>query len=517
MRALTGFSPVAAALGLNRWQRLGLAAFSGVLMTAGQPPVGIPWLMFLAVPILVWLLHGAPSARSAAWTGWAAGFGYFVTGLHWIGNAFLVDPDKFLLMMPLGVMGLPAGLALFWALAFWAAKRCWARVGWHGALVIATMLSAVELARGYVLTGFPWALPAYAWVDTPIMQAASWAGPFGLTFITLVLTGVPLVALAERRFVPVALSLAAFTALWIAGTARVPPEVVTSPTQPLIRLVQPNAPQHLKWEPGYREEFYKRALDATSAPPKTGDQTPDLVIWPEMAVFFVPAENPAEVERIAKAAGGAPVILGAFHREQQADGEFLSNAFHTILPDGTLGPRYDKHHLVPFGEYMPLVGVLGKLGLPDFSQGAGFSRGTGPQTLELPGLPSFSPIICYEAIFPYEAVGPERPAWIAQITNDAWFGSFAGPQQHLAQARFRAVEQGLPVVRATNTGISAMIDSYGRLVASIEMHNYDRLDARLPDALPSTLYSIVGDISFTILLVAMVFFTFLRRHVFRFD
>ncbi|MEM9062453.1 MAG: apolipoprotein N-acyltransferase [Pseudomonadota bacterium] len=517
MRAPAGWSPVAAMSELSRWQRLGLAVLCGALMTAGHPPVGIPWLMFVAMPVLVWLVHGAPSARSAAWTGWAAGFGYFVTGLHWIGNAFLVDPDKFLLLLPLGVVGLPAGLALFWALAFWAAKRCWARTAWGGALVLSVMLSAVELARGYVLTGFPWALPAYVWLDTPVMQAASWAGPFGLTVITLFLTSLPLTALAERRIAPALVPSALLVALWTWGDFRTPTDMTVSPDRPLMRLVQPNAPQHLKWEPGYREEFYQRALDATSAPPDVPGEDPDLVIWPEMAVFFVPGENPAEVARISQAAGGAPVILGAFHREQRAEGEFLTNAFHTILPGGTLGPRYDKHHLVPFGEYMPLVDLLGQLGLPDFSKGVGFSRGEGPRTLELPGLPSFSPIICYEAIFPYEAVGPERPGWIAQITNDAWFGSFAGPQQHLAQARFRAVEQGLPVVRATNTGISAMIDSYGRMVAKIEMHNFDRLDVRLPDALPPTLYSIVGDISCILLVIGMVFFTIFRHRLFHFD
>ncbi|MEL7153286.1 MAG: apolipoprotein N-acyltransferase, partial [Pseudomonadota bacterium] len=286
---------------------------------------------------------------------------------------------------------------------------------------------------------------------------------------------------------------------------RVEPQAEVNADRPLLRLVQPNAPQPLTWEPGYRETFYERLLSATAEEAIDGGARPDLVIWPEMAVHFVPVENPAEMQRIARAARGPAVILGAFHRERRPEGEFLTNAFHTVLPDGALGPRYDKHHLVPFGEYMPLVHLLGRLGLPDFSEGVGFSRGDGPTTLHLPGLPSFSPNICYEAIFPYEVVGQERPEWIAQITNDAWFGSFAGPQQHLAQARFRAVEQGLPVVRATNTGISAMIDPYGRVVESIEMHNYDWLDVSLPKPLPTTPYSIVGDISCILLLLALSF------------
>lgn len=490
--------------GLGRWQRIGLAFIAGVVMTGGHPPVGLPWGFFIAMPVLVWLVQAAPTARAAAWVGWAAGFGYFVSGMHWVGNAFLVDPDKFLMLMPLGVVGLPSGLALFWALAFWAAKRVWSP-GWQGALVLATMLSAVELARGYVLTGLPWALPAYIWLDTPLMQAASWAGPFGLTFFTLLLTSVPLVALARREYLPLGAAIGALAALWIAGIQRVPDQVPVDDDAPLFRLVQPNAPQHLKWQPGYREEFYRRLLDATAAPSAAGDAKPDLILWPETAVHFIPAENPQEVERIAAAAGGAPVILGAFQREQRDGRSVVTNAMQTVMPDGTLGPIYSKHHLVPFGEYMPLVWVLSELGLPDFSEGIGMSRGDGPKTLRLPGLPSFSPNICYESIFPYEVVGPERPGWIAQITNDAWFGSFAGPQQHLAQARFRAVEQGLPVVRATNTGISAVIGPFGREVARIELHKYDWLDVNLPSASEPTFYAKVGDISFVLLLLMAMF------------
>ena len=475
-------------------------------MTAGHSPVGVPWGIFLAMPLLVWLLQAAPDRKAAAWTGWAAGFGYFVTGLHWVGNAFLVDPDKFLLLMPLGVLGLPAGLAVFWAFAFWLSRRTNA-TGWWAALTLATTLAAVEMARGYVLTGFPWGLPGYIWLDTPLMQMASWTGPFGLTLVTLILGAVPLVAFLRRQFAAAGCAVGVFAALWIAGSLRVPVETAFAEDAPLIRLVQPNAPQHLKWLPGYREDFYERLLEATAAPSRLQGETPDVVIWPEMAVHFVPVENPAEVKRISGAANGATVIMGAFHREMRPQGEYLTNALHTILPDGNLGPRYDKHHLVPFGEYMPVVGLLGRLGLPDFSEGVGFSSGDGPQTLQVPGVPPFSPVICYEAIFPYEAVGPERPDWIAQITNDAWFGSFAGPQQHLAQARFRAVEQGLPLVRATNTGISAVIDPYGRQVASINMHNYDWLDVRLPMPLSSTLYSIVGDISSVVLILVLMFCT----------
>ena len=200
----------------SRWQRLGLAMLCGALITAGHPPVGFPWIVFLALPALTWLMLGAPEGWAAAWTGWAAGFGYFVTSLHWVGNAFLVDPERFLLLLPLGVAGLPAGLAIFWGIAFWLARRVPVS-GWRATLTLATVLAAVELARGYILTGFPWALAGYIWLDTPVMQTVSWAGPFGLTLFTLLFCAIPLVALARREYTAAVIALASVGALWIAG------------------------------------------------------------------------------------------------------------------------------------------------------------------------------------------------------------------------------------------------------------------------------------------------------------
>ena len=488
---------------LGRWQRLGLSVVLGALMTAGHPPVQVPWALFLAVPALALLVQAAPTGRAAAWIGWGAGFGYFVTGLHWIGHAFLVDADRFAWLMPLGVMALPAFLGLFWALAFWAARRLHAGGPVTGALMLAALWTVVEFARAHVLTGFPWALPGYVWVDTPAMQAVAWIGPFGMTLATLALCATIGVALIGRAFVLGVLALAVCAGIWIGGAARVPDQTAYGADAPVLRVVQPNAPQHLKWKIGHREVFYRRALEATAAPPgDLGD--PQIMIWPETAVHFVLAAQPDQVALISKAAGQATVLMGALHGERVGTGERWSNSFSSILPDGTLGPRYDKHHLVPFGEYLPMQPVFDTLGLSQFAIRGGFTRGSGPRTITVPGVPPYSPLICYEAIFPHKVVGAQRPAWLVQPTNDAWFGSFAGPQQHYAQARIRAIEQGLPMVRAANTGISAVVDPFGRQIAHMPLHTFGHFDARLPQAIAPTLYATYGNMPAIVLILLVL-------------
>ena len=223
-----------------------------------------------------------------------------------------------------------------------------------------------------------------------------------------------------------------------------------------------------------------------------------MVIWPEASVYFLPAARPEEIARISAAAGDAWLLMGAQHGERTADGDRWTNALVTISPSGEFGPRYDKHHLVPFGEYLPYPEVLGLLGLRQIVRQGGFSAGPGPQVLDVPGLPPFSALICYEMIFPHQVVPADRrPAWLLQVTNDGWFGSYGGPQQHLAQARIRAIEQGLPVVRAANTGISAVIDPAGRVLVQMALHTHGHFDAPLPSAAAPTLYAKTGDLPAT--------------------
>ena len=480
--------------GLGRWQRLGLAVVLGALMTAGHPPVSVPWVMFVALPMIALLVAAAPSPRAAAWIGWGVGFGYFVTGLHWIGHAFLVDSDRFLWLIPLGVTVLPAGLSIFWAVAFWLARRLGGRGAVADAVVLAVLWTLAEFARGNVLTGFPWALPGYVWVDTGLMQTAAWIGPYGLTGITLVGCMLPLLVLVTRAPLLLgAITAATLALLWIGGVMRVPAETAYAAEAPVLRIVQPNAPQHLKWKQGVREKFYQWQLAATALPPDPKLGKANIVIWPETSVFFIPAGSPQRRAEIARAAAGATVLMGAIHGEATATGEHWSNSLVSILPDGSVGPRYDKHHLVPFGEYLPLKPLFDAIGVSRFAVGGAFTPGAGPRTMKIGNLPAFSALICYEAIFPGEIVAATRPAWLLQPTNDAWFGSWAGPQQHYAQARFRAVEQGLPLVRAANSGISAVIDAHGREVGALGIDRDGILDARLPAPALATLYGRTGD------------------------
>ncbi len=489
----------------GRWARLGLAVLAGAAMTLGQPPVSQPWVLILALPVLVWLVDAAPGPGAAALAGWGAAFGYFVSGLYWIGHAFMVEPERFAWMMPFAVALLPAFLGLFWAAAFALARHLWPAGRWWRPLALAAALTLAEYARGHVLTGFPWALPGYAWVETPLMQAAAWVGPYGITLATLALVPLVPLGLLERRRVVAWAALSVLAALWLGGVWR----LETAPSEgggPVMRIVQPNAEQRLKWHPEHAGRFYRRLLDATAAAPEPGSGAPAAVVWPETAVPFLPAYEPERRAEIAAAAGGVPVILGALHAEQRDGAERYMNSVMAIGADGGIGARYDKHHLVPFGEYLPYPAVLRPLGFEKLVPQSGFTPGPGPRVMEVDGLPPFSALVCYEMIFPGEVVpAGARPGFLLQVTNDAWFGSRGGPQQHLAQARIRAIEQGLPVVRAANTGISAMIDAHGRVVAAIPMHTDGHVDARLPQALLPTAYARTGDLPAMALVVLGLF------------
>jgi apolipoprotein N-acyltransferase len=418
---------------------------------------------------------------------------------------------------------LPAGLGIFWALAAAAAHRTARGTGRHALLATAAALAAwltvTEYARSHVLTGFPWALPGYVWIETPVAQAAAWAGPHGLTLLTLLLTALPAIALATRGLataVPAAAALAALAALWATGAGRLA-DTTDDAGRPVLRIVQPNAEQRLKWRADFAPVFYRRLLDATAAPPDPALGPPDAVIWPETAIAFLPAEHPEERLRMATAAAGVPLLLGALNREPAAGGARWSNSLFDLGPEGEIRARYDKHHLVPFGEYLPGGPILRSIGIRALAERGGFVPGPGPRLMEVPGLPPFVPLICYEAIFPHEVQAPGgRAGWMLQITNDGWFGRFAGPRQHLDQARMRAIEQGLPMVRAANTGISAVIDPHGRVLASLGLGEAGHIDARLPHALPGTRYARIGDwpalaAAFLLLLLVKIVQTVNRR------
>ncbi len=455
-----------------------LTVMLGGVIALGQAPVSLPWLVFLAVPLLIWRLSGATGIRNAFMVGWLAGLGYFGLSLFWIVEPFLVDLKRHGWMAPFALTLMAGGMALFWGAATGLASRA---AGPGRGLALACSLCAMEYLRGQLFTGFPWAMIAYVWMDTPLSQTLAIIGPHGLTLLTLLICA----GLAMWRIVPVIVSVSATGVALVFGSYQLGLEVPLRDKPLVVRLVQPNAPQHLKWQPDMIPVFYQRQIDATGA-----GLPPDLVIWPETAVPFLLHERPDLQRDVATAARGAPVILGIRRRDELG----WYNSLAVLGVDGEVTAQYDKSHLVPFGEYIPFAEYLAGLGIQALATGSGFQAGGGLEVVSAANVPAFVPLICYEAIFPAEVNGlAGRPEWLVQVTNDAWFGSITGPYQHLDQARARAIEQGLPLARAANTGVSAMIDPRGQITASLGLDTGGHIDADLPAALPATIYSRFGD------------------------
>jgi apolipoprotein N-acyltransferase len=482
------------------WPLVGLAFGLGAVMASGQAPLGFWRLALLALAAALLLLARAPSAGKAAWLGLFLGGGYFGLALSWIVEPFLIEPEIHAWMIPFVLILLPFGLGLFWALAAGLAHRlghCTPyRVFW-----LAILLTAAELARGTVFTGFPWAMIGHIFIDTPIAQAAAFFGAGGLTLLAVGIVAVP-VALGTR-WIGVPILVLFGVTLW--GDDLRSPPYLAEPA--IVRLVQPNAEQHLKWDPARARDHLDTLLELSRAQGTT--RRPDLVVWPETSVPYLLNDNAALLQVIGAAGLGAQVIIGIQRVETDPILNTVRgfNSMAVIAPAGDVSQIYDKHHLVPFGEYIPFGDLAYDLfGLRAFAsqQGAGYSAGPGAAVLDLgPALGNILPLICYEAVFAQDLrSAPQRADWILQITNDAWFGKLTGPWQHLAQARLRAIEQGLPLLRAANTGVSAVIDARGRVVAEIPLGLGAFVDAALPSALPPTLYARFGDLPLLLLLSA---------------
>ena len=492
----------------GRWlpARMALAAVLGAGAAFGLAPYEIWPLTLVVLGLVPWLIRGADRAGQAGWIGWALGTGYFAHGLVWIVEPFLVDVSRHGWMAPFALIFLAGGLALFWAVAFWVAHRLTGSPVARVWMLIAT-LSLAEFARAYAMTGFPWAAVAQIWVGTDAALLLAWIGPQGLALATLLAAVLP--GLAALSTGPVLLRVASFApaaglAIASLGLAAGLPE--TYPSTGTVRLVQPNAPQHQKWDPQLMPVFFDRLVTYTEQTPH-----PDLIIWPETAVpTLLEFAGPA-FDVIADAAAGTPLAVGI----QRTEGGRSYNSLVHLDAAGRVAAVYDKHHLVPFGEYFPGGDVAAQFGLRGFAaqDGDGYSAGPGPQVMSFGRLGQAVPLICYEAVFPQDVAGtPSRGDFLLQITNDAWFGQFVGPYQHLAQSRMRAIEQGLPMARSANTGVSAMIDPAGRIVASLPLGKAGFIDAALPAPLPPTLYARTGDLPlFLALLLATLVFGALHR------
>ncbi|WP_431311079.1 apolipoprotein N-acyltransferase [Methylobacterium nigriterrae] len=515
--------------GRRGWPRFTIAVGAGALGALAMPPFG--WLPALVVSmtLAVWLTDGAAasgglgrSLRRCFLTGWAWGFGYLTAGLCWLGSAFLVEADEFAWALPLGVVGLPAVLGLFYGAGFSAARLVWS----PGAGRIAALASGVagaEWLRGHLFTGFPWNTLGMALGQNPwLMQSACLVGLYGLTLLTVLICAAPATLATGRRpigrFAPSAAAASVLAGLALYGAARLPERPDATVAGVRLRLVQPNLPQDAKFRPENREDIVDRYIELSERPPEAGRELPTHILWPESAFPFLIQRDPASLAKVGRALRqGQHLVTGAARAEEPLPGERLRffNAIMTIEPGGRIVDTYDKVHLVPFGEYLPapLDAALRAVGLRQFvSVPGGFSAGSraGQRMLDVPGLPPAAATICYEAIFPgaivptrSETGAPQAAGLILNVTNDAWFGDTPGPRQHLAQARLRAIEEGLPLVRDANTGISAVIDAHGRVTASLPLDQEAVLDADLPVPIEGrTLYARFGDWPFLAMLLA---------------
>lgn len=474
------------------WRDLLLVAALGAVAATGLAPTQAWYLSLPAFAVILWRIARAPGAGAAAWTGWAAGAGWFALALSWIVEPFLIEPEVYGWMAPFALVLMAGGLALFWAAGAGLGHRL-AREPAARVVAVALALTVTEMLRGIVLTGFPWAMPGHVWAATPVAQGAALLGGGGLTALALLLAAAP-AALGWRGGVA---AVAALGLAWWGGQARLdrpmPPDRDVT-----VRLVQPAADQRIKWNPDEAERLFGLQLSMTAEAPR-----PDVAIWPETAVPYLFEEGGRVPLDMAAAARGAVVIAGV----QRLEGDRAFNSLVALDPAGAVAARYDKHHLVPFGEYVPFGDLAWRwFGLRGFAAqlGSGFSAGPGPAILDLgPRLGRVLPMICYEAIFSWAARVPgQRPDWLLQITNDAWFGTWQGPFQHFDQARLRAIEQGLPLVRVANTGVTAMIDARGQVVADLPFGEPGFLDAALPGALAATPYARWGDAPLWALLLA---------------
>lgn len=460
-----------------------VAALCGALAALAHAPFYLWPMGPLGLAGLFALFRVSRGGWHSFWIGWAGGAGYFAAALNWIVEPFFVDFARHGWMAPFALVFTAGGLALFWGVASVLAHRLGGRP-----LVWIAALTGAELARSYVLTGFPWALVGYVWTASPAAQYAAFIGPHGLTAAALAVA-VTLWRLATpvwKRAVPMLM----FCALLIVAAIGLGKPDTPGPAAPVVRLVQPNAPQHQKWNPDHILTFFDRQIEFTAT--ATDGPPPDLIVWPETAIPWLLQNADKPLRFITQAAAGTPVVLGL----RRIDGPRLYNTLIVLDAEGEIAARYDKHHLVPFGEYVPFGDFAARFGITGLAAGEGFgySAGPGPRLIDLPGIGQALPLICYEAVFPQDvASAPARPRLLLQITNDAWFGQFSGPFQHLQQARMRAIEQGLPMLRVANTGVSAMIGPKGEVLRDIPLGQAGYVDAPLPDALPPTPYARTGD------------------------
>lgn len=511
------------------WRRRLIALVAGALSALAMAPVDLWPVLALTFPVFVWLIDGAGAGagglRAAFASGWWFGFGYFLAGLYWIGMALLVEADQFAWLLPFTVVAIPAGLALFTGFGALLARLLWTR-GPTRLLAFAVGLTVAEWLRGHLLTGFPWNSFGQALAAMPaVAQAASVVGLWGLTLIALAALASPAVLAdapeaTKRPWLAPAISAAVLMVMAGLGLYRLATVEVGNVEGVRLRIMQPNLPQDEKFKPSAKAavmKLYASVSDRATSAETRGVRDVTHLIWPESAFpFFLEREADALAQIADLLPPGVVLITGAARvegpRGEQVEPQVF-NSIRVVGDDGAILSTYDKLHLVPFGEFLPFQRFLEALGFEQLTRvRGGFTQGAARRPLLIPHLPPASPLICYEVIFPGGVLTEgARPNWLLNVTNDAWFGLTPGPYQHFAQARLRAIEEGLPLVRAANNGISAVVDPLGRIVRSLPLGSDGVIDSGLPRALEPTVYARLGDVPALLILAAFASTVLLAR------
>ncbi|MGF9565462.1 apolipoprotein N-acyltransferase [Neorhizobium sp. JUb45] len=478
------------------WQRALLAIAAGAIGALALPPVGFFAALFVSFTLLVWLMDGSTAGseggflrrfRATFILGWLFGFGYFVAGLWWLGNALLVDSDEFAWALPLAIFGLPAFLALYYGLATAIAGILWSD-GFGRLAALALGFGLGEWLRSFVMTGFPWNTIAYGIMPIPMMmQSAGVVGIFGLSILAVFIFAAPAL-IGTRKGMVTGLSIASalFAAHLGYGAWRLhgadalmaarPPQEIS------VRLVQPVIDQARKMDNSDRIAIFEEHLALSAMPPSEGATRPNVIVWPETSLPFILTQNQDALVRISDVLqDGQVLIVGAVRAEDAGPGRppRYYNSIYAIDSQGQIIGASDKVHLTPFGEYLPYEDFFNSIGIGNVvDMPGGYTAGSRRSLITLPSGTSFYPLICYEAIFPDEITSDiEKASVILNITNDAWFGISPGPYQHFQQARIRAIETGLPLIRDANNGISAVVDPFGRISTGLELDHKGVIDS----------------------------------------
>ena len=483
------------------WRRGAAAFLAGALAALSQPPFDFFAICFVSFPVLVWLIDGAagqPGERLARrWLrpfliGWWFGFGYFLAGLWWTGAALLVEAELFAWALPIAVIGLPALLAVFYGLAVLLARALWSD-GAGRIAALAAGFAIAEFLRGTVLTGFPWNAVGQAAMPVPVaMQSLGAVSMAGINALAVFVFATPAL-LAARRGRALAFTLAAAIAAlhlgyggWRLATADPTPPALLN-----VRIVQPSISQAEKWDAAVRQRIFATLIELSARPPAQGAGAPELIVWPETSVPFLLSERPDALVALSELVGpGQTLFAGAVRVEGGSEngvggGRAEARYYNSIVAvdgAGEIAAAADKMWLVPFGEFMPLGDLLSRIGVEKLVRSvSSFTPGSSRPLLATPSGAQALPFICYEIIFPGMAgYGEAQADFILNVTNDAWFGDTPGPYQHFRQAQLRAVEAGLPLVRAANNGLSGVVDAYGRVVDAFALDAVGALDAAVP-------------------------------------